>query len=365
MPLAHPCALPRVVRHARGRRRRHAFTLLELLVVLAVIGALLGVMIPSIAALRAMSRRAGCIVNLREMHTASMAWAHSNQDHLPGINTTGKPYLRLQDSLLLTGDTSPTTPTSVFDWISPVLGDAMGFSPNRAERTSEIFSRLACPESRRMNNALYGPTSVPDFADFDAMHREGPGFRQISYLSPASFHLLGKRDAGSPWTAPTGGWHYPYRGPVETPVGYKPRTYSVGSPATKIWVADGTRYVATPSILDFDVNPRPYFYGSFTSSGPIYVGSTAYGQDPSQVEFPGGQTAERVLPRSVYPHNARLSYRHSGAIQAVYFDGHVGLLSEDEARRDARPWYPKGSRYTGIRGTAASNAFHAAGEILE
>ena len=258
------------------------------------------------------------------------------QGRLPGINTSGKPYLRLQDSLQLTGNTTPNTPTSVFDWISPVLGDAMGFSPNRAERTAEIFSRLACPETRRMNNALYGPTSVPDFADFDRIHKRGQGFRQISYLSPASFHLLGKRETGSPWTAPTGGWHYPYRGPVETPAGYKPRTYMVGSPAAKIWVADGTRYVASPSILDFDVNPRPYFYGSFTSSGPIYVGSTAYGQDPSQVEFPSGSTAEpRAAARSC-TRTTRLVVRHSGGIQAMYFDGHAGLLEQDASATRAR-----------------------------
>lgn len=348
----------------RSVPRDRAFTLVELLVVVAIIGALTGLLIPALGSMRAMSRRAACATNLRELHSATMAWAASNKDHLPGINTTGQPYLRLQDSLRLTGNTSPTTPTSVFDWISPTMGDAMGFSPNRAERTAQIFDRLACPDSRRMNNALYGPTSVPDFADFDRIHRSGPGFRQISYLSPASFHLMGKRDTGSPWTSPTGGWHYPYRGPVETPSAYKPRTYAVGAPAAKIWVADGTRYVASPTVLDFDVNPRPHFYGSFTSSGPIYVGSTAYGQDPSQVEFPGGQTAERVLPRSVYPHNARLSYRHSGSIQAMYFDGHMDTLTEKQSRTDARPWYPKGSRFTGIRATSDSLNFHTVGEEL-
>lgn len=332
---------------------------------LAVMSALLGVLLPVAASARAAARNAQCMAQARTLHADSMAWAASNKDNLPGVNTTGRAYLRTADSVRLCGDTSPTTPTSVFDWISPVMGASLQLSPNRAVRTRELFDRLACPESSGMNNALYGPGGVPDRADFEAI-LHGEGFRQVSYLSPASFHLLGKRESGgSPWSAPSGGWHYPYRGPVTTPPAYTPRLDRVGSPALKVWVADGTRYVASPSVLDFDINPRPQFFGSFTSSGPIYVGSTEYGQDPSQVEFPGGANGERVLPRSVYPHNVRRSFRHGGKINAAYFDGHVGAMDEARARTDATPWYPSGSVYTGIRGTADSQHFHTEGEVLK
>jgi prepilin-type N-terminal cleavage/methylation domain-containing protein/prepilin-type processing-associated H-X9-DG protein len=340
------------------------FTLVESLVVVAVIALLMGVLFPVIGAARGAARTAKCMTQQKGLHNETFAWAMSNKDLLPGVNTTGKQYLSHTTMAALCGDTSPTTPTSVFDWISPIMGQSMGLSANRAKRTAEIFEKLGCPESKSMNNALWGPAGVPDYADFEAIQNT-TGFRQISYLSPASFHLLGKRGSGgSPWSSSSGGWHYPYRGPVTTPPGYTPRASRIGSPALKIWVADGTRYVAAPDVLDFDVNPRPFYYGSFTSSGPIYVGSTAYGQDPSQVEFPGGPTAERVLPRSVYPHNARLSFRHNGRIHAAYFDGHIGSMDEAQARTDATPWYPKGSIYTGIRGTADSQAFHAEGEVL-
>ncbi len=349
---------------SQPHRGRGGFTIVEALVVIAVISLLMGVLLPIIGAARGAARTAKCLTQQKTLHNETFAWAVSNKDELPGLNTTGKRFLSHSTMAALCGDTSPTTPTSVFDWISPILGQSMGFSANRAQRTAEIFEKLGCPEAGMMNTALWGPAHVPDYADFDAI-QSTTGFRQISYLSPASFHLLGKRESGgSPWSSSSGGWHYPYRGPVTTPPGYTPRASRIGSPALKIWVADGTRYVASPDVLDFDVNPRPFFFGSFTSSGPIYVGSTEYGQDPSQVEFPGGQTAERVLPRSVYPHNARLSFRHSGKIHAAYFDGHIGSMDEVQARTDATPWYPKGSIYTGIRGTADSQAFHAEGEVL-
>jgi len=350
---------------AAGRPRvRGGFTLIEALVVVAVLAALTGVLLPVVGSSRAAARRAKCMMQEKNLHNQSMAWAASNKDQLPGVNTTGKPYLRFPEFTSLCGDTTTETPTSVFDWISPVMGGALNLSANRAERTAQLFEDLACPDARRVNDALYGPAGVPDYADFDAIHR-GAGFRQVSYLSPAAFHLLGKRESGgNPWAGPAGGWHYPYRGPGTTPGGYRPRLHAVGNPALKIWVADGTRYVASERVMDFDINPRPYFYGSFTTSGPIYVGSTAYGQDPSQVEFPGGSNGERVLPRSVYPINARLSYRHGGRIHAAYFDGHIGALDEATARSDATPWYPKGSVFTGIRATSDSLSTHAEGDVL-
>ncbi|MGP1309757.1 MAG: type II secretion system protein [Phycisphaerales bacterium] len=359
---------PRSRAAVRARRsfRGRGFTLIEALVVVAVLSVLTGVLVPALGSALRATRTARCMAQVKSLQQETAVWSTSNKDDLPGINTTGRPFLRFPDFTDLCGTTTQTTPTSVWDWISPVAGATHNLSANRAKRTAEIFDRLACPESAGMNDALYGPANVPDFADFDAIHRAS-GFRQISYLSPASFHLLGKRESGgNPWAAPSGGWHYPYSGPVITPGGYKPKMYTVGAPATKIWVADGTRYVAAPDLLDFDIHPRPQFYGSFTTSGPIYVGSTAYGQDPSQVEFAGGSAnGERALPRSVYPYNARKSFRHNGKIHAAYFDGHVGSLTEVEARTDATPWYPTGSVYTGVRATADSFANHAEGDVLQ
>lgn len=61
---------------------RRAFTLVELLVVVAVIALLLGILLPTLSSARAESRRAACLANLRTMQTASLAWTLDNDGRL-------------------------------------------------------------------------------------------------------------------------------------------------------------------------------------------------------------------------------------------------------------------------------------------
>jgi len=127
----------------------------------------------------------------------------------------------------------------------------------------------------------------------------------------------------------------------------------------KIFVADGTRYLAADGQLDFDVNPKPEHYGSFTSSTPIFRGSTAYGSDdqtsgwePNHGAYGPGQGRKK------------LSYRHDGGINVVHFDGHLDYLTEKESKTNAAPWHPSGSVFTGEAATDESLAFHAEHERL-
>ena len=52
-------------------------------------------------------------------------------------------------------DTTPETPTSTQDWISPSLGSTLNLSVNRAERTAGIFNRFACPSARLFNQRVF------------------------------------------------------------------------------------------------------------------------------------------------------------------------------------------------------------------
>ncbi|MEC9372605.1 MAG: hypothetical protein VYC34_02130, partial [Planctomycetota bacterium] len=111
---------------------------------------------------------------------------------------------------------------------------------------------------------------------------------------------------------------------------------------------------------DFDVTPNPRYYGSFTSSTPIYDGSTAYGRTHhTTFEFSEGRASSPT-----YPRNRDLSYRHDKRMNVIYFDGHVDQLKEHESKRDASRWYPGGSVFTGVRATAESLEKHQEGEIL-
>jgi len=336
--------------------RERAFSLVEVLVIIAVLSTLMGILLPALGMVRERSRDAGCAIMQDTLFTSVAAWSLSNRDMIPGVNTTGERMLHsitaLEDALY---NASPDTPTSIFDWMSPVLGESAGLSPNRAERTRQLFTDFACPAARTPNTSLWG--WAPDIGEFERILRRG-AYPQISYLSPAAFHLLG------PTRATPYGMHYSWLGPAVTPEGYRPRLQEIGSrPAEKIFLADGTRYVGAEGLLDFDVDPAPQYFGSFTSSGPIYVASTAYGVSRHLAAF-----AERAgsgpYPADAPRHNRDLSYRHRGRLGATAFDGSFRWMTIEETKENAAPWYPSGSQFTGEYATPLASEAHEEGEYL-
>lgn len=77
---------------SRMRTNRLAFTLLELLVVIAVIAILSGLMIPGFAKLRERGRCVRCASNLRQLHLAAVAYANDRGGRLPRAQTTMEYY---------------------------------------------------------------------------------------------------------------------------------------------------------------------------------------------------------------------------------------------------------------------------------
>ena len=65
-----------------GRRRQFAFTLVELLVVIAIIGALIALLLPAIQAAREAARRNQCKNNLKQLGLATLSF-ESARRHLP------------------------------------------------------------------------------------------------------------------------------------------------------------------------------------------------------------------------------------------------------------------------------------------
>jgi len=338
-------------------RTCRGLTLVEVLVVIAVLATLLGILAPALSGARSAAQEAGCAATQDQLFVAAMQWAFDHRDQIPGVNTSGGHlHGNPANQLALAGDTHAASPTTSFDWMSPSLGAAAELSSNRAERTRQLFDRFACPSAARLNDTLWGWS--PDIADFQEIH-ESEGFPQISYLSPASFHLYGPTGGRPPI-----GLHYGWIGPVVTPESYRPRLDRLGTqPASKIFLADGTRYVASSGVLDFDVSIAPQYFGSFTSSGPIYVASTAYGVSrylASAAERGGRPPIAQGEPQ----HNRDLSYRHRGGLGSLRFDGSFVLMSELETKQNAAPWHPSGSVFTGFRATPEASETHEEGEIL-
>ena len=63
--------------------RRQAFTLVELLVVIAIIGALIGLLLPAVQSARASARRTQCASNLRQLGLGVMQFVDTHRGRWP------------------------------------------------------------------------------------------------------------------------------------------------------------------------------------------------------------------------------------------------------------------------------------------
>ena len=73
---------PRQRRRSGGAR---GFTLIEILVVVAIIALLISILLPSLRRAREQARRVACATNLRTCHQALMFYAQANQDFFPWV----------------------------------------------------------------------------------------------------------------------------------------------------------------------------------------------------------------------------------------------------------------------------------------
>lgn len=80
----HPSKLPSALpRHACARGQNHAFTLIELLTVIAIIGVLAAILIPTIARVRESAKSSACTNNLRQVGIAIQGYIGDNKGSLP------------------------------------------------------------------------------------------------------------------------------------------------------------------------------------------------------------------------------------------------------------------------------------------
>ena len=67
-------------------RRRSAFTLVELLVVVAIIAVMMALLLPALGRAREASRAVVCMSNLRQLGVAFVSYVSDNEERLPGLS---------------------------------------------------------------------------------------------------------------------------------------------------------------------------------------------------------------------------------------------------------------------------------------
>src|SRR3954470_10349961 len=86
----HPLNAPHVG-SSGPNRRRDAFTLVELLVVIGIIAVLISMLLPALNRARAQARSVKCLSTLRQLAMATIGYCNYNKGSFPGPGGAGMP----------------------------------------------------------------------------------------------------------------------------------------------------------------------------------------------------------------------------------------------------------------------------------
>ncbi|MEO1583444.1 MAG: hypothetical protein AAFR96_02595 [Planctomycetota bacterium] len=341
---------------------RRGFSLTDVLAATAAVGIAAAIAQPAITSFRSTSFAMTNMNQHRLLAAQQGLFIAANDGQFTGPTTSGWPG---QNGLPIDGDrfvgnTTSTTPVQQQDWITPLVGDMFGFSPNRALRTKQLFDTIRDPALQRQNDTLFVNNAAEDLSDFVNVLKNGGGFHAVSYLSPAAFQFWGTPNPGTgfmpgvpvepseteEWFKQFGGSPNNYGGAfastIKTPSGYRPRIDQVGtSPAEKVQFADGTRYLQG-NLLDIEVNPASNGFGNHTSGFLPWEGETSYG---------------RSFNFSPNQENVRLSVRRPGirsdaiedrVLYVSFFDGSTRPVSLSTAKSRPDWWAPTGSEWVSV-----------------
>jgi prepilin-type N-terminal cleavage/methylation domain-containing protein/prepilin-type processing-associated H-X9-DG protein len=178
-----PC---RERRAGGAARRRRAFTLLELLVVVAVIGVLAGLLLPALGRAREAGRATACLSNLRQVGIALQLYVQDFQNRLPIMRDRG------MEAPLTNAPPRTNEWPSVDGVLSNYLGSVRVLQCPADRR--QIFERTGSSyawnsllngqdaEHLRVLGLDFDPHQIPVFFDKEAFHRARGEKKGVNYL---------------------------------------------------------------------------------------------------------------------------------------------------------------------------------------
>ena len=167
-------------------RPRKAFTLIEVLVVIAIIGLLVSILIPSLTGARDQARALQCASNLRSFGTGFMVYAGDNRDYLCSGQADARPGMNLDPSIENLGQTG----IERIGWIADLvkgkyaMPGSMLCPSNRGQQTQSWGRALSLPDATerytpetfmRLRDELGFNTLAPTSNPYDTLaHHSAP-----------------------------------------------------------------------------------------------------------------------------------------------------------------------------------------------
>ncbi|MBI4580725.1 MAG: type II secretion system protein [Planctomycetes bacterium] len=322
-----------------SRSHRGGFTLIEVLVVVAIIALLTSILLPSLAKAREATRAAVCAANLSQLLKAESIYQTQNQSWIPGAPlTTGYYYAAAPAPVWGPGEKIkpgtfvprfPRNAITLYDWPTVLRvvmygANAVGPAATSADRdrarakvyADNVTGAFLCPSNRQVASAYQGAglgisdasqyrvTQAVSYLSMDTIMRAGMSVYN-SIIQQGSQGEFKNPSLLAYHVAQNSSWD------VKVPDDYLPRHSRLRQESTKVFIADGLRYVDEGS-------------GKGVTYNIEYVGSKgAYSATP-----PSTAEVETSVHGREYTYAKEYSYRHGDkdVINAGFFDSHVEAL---------------------------------------
>ena len=323
-PLRHR---PQLQHHGQA----DAFTLIEVLVVIAIIGLLIGLLLPAIALIRGSANATACLSNMRQFNDALIIYTTDSRGYLPGMNTSGSDIVNAENGSGATKADAQgqTRPLQSDDWVSPVMGGILNLPSDPDERFARILDLddYACPANEAAYNGLITGS------DYTPSNTTAQPF---SYAMSTLWQMRVTPDSGG--DAFDG--NAASVNALDALSGSYPRTYrfrmsDIDAPGRKASLHEGARALSSADTLVIDGRfHNPQGHGTmFSNSGWAYANSANF-TSGNALRWTGDTTDlnPAALRDTMLAPTRELTFRHnSESTNLAHFDGSVKADPFEEA----------------------------------